>query len=222
MRSLVLTLAASWVVGSPLAAQQDRATFAVLPFQNEQSFGLEPEDYAALELGLAQLLASELARSPGGQVADRRRTEEAVGKRTVPPVRLDAAAAQRIGGLVGARYVVLGNFVDAYGRIRVNARLVEASSGQFLKSVSNDDPKLQTRDQLHRAVQAVAQKILAELGLPAPAASPAVPTTAVLAFSRGLSAEEAGDNAAAAKQFQAALDAAPGFGDAKEAAARVR
>jgi TolB-like protein len=222
MRSLVLTLAASWVVGSPLAAQQDRATFAVLPFQNEQSFGLEPEDYAALELGLAQLLASELARSPGGQVADRRRTEEAVGKRTVPPVRLDAAAAQRIGGLVGARYVVLGNFVDAYGRIRVNARLVEASSGQFLKSVSNDDPKLQTRDQLHRAVQAVAQKILAELGLPAPAASPAVPTTAVLAFSRGLSAEEAGDKAAAAKQFQAALDAAPGFGDAKEAAARVR
>jgi len=222
MRSLVLILAASWVVGSPLAAQQDRATFAVLPFQNEQSFGLEPADYTALELGLAQLLASELARSSGGQVADRRRTEEAVGKRTVPPVRLDAAAAQRIGGLVGARYVVLGNFVDAYGRIRVNARLVDASSGQFLKSVSNDDPKLQTRDQLHRAVQAVAQKILAELGLPAPAASPAVPTTAVLAFSRGLSAEEAGDKATAAKQFQAALDAAPGFGDAKEAAARMR
>ena len=222
MRSLVLTLAASWLVGSPLAAQQDRATFAVLPFQNEQSFGLEPADYTALELGLAQLLASELARSSGGQVADRRRTEEAVGKRTVPPVRLDAAAAQRIGGLVGARYVVLGNFVDAYGRIRVNARLVDASSGQFLKSVSNDDPKLQTRDQLHRAVQAVAQKILAELGLPAPAASPAVPTIAVLAFSRGLSAEEAGDKATAAKQFQAALDAAPGFGDAKEAAARMR
>jgi len=222
MRSLVLTLAASWVVGSPLAAQQDRATFAVLPFQNEQSFGLEPADYTALELGLAQLLASELARSSGGQVADRRRTEEAVGKRTVPPVRLDAAAAQRIGGLVGARYVVLGNFVDAYGRIRVNARLVDASSGQFLKSVSNDDPKLQTRDQLHHAVQAVAQKILAELGLPAPAATPAVPTAAVLAFSRGLSAEEAGDKATAAKQFQAALDAAPGFGDAKEAAARMR
>jgi TolB-like protein len=222
MRSLVLTLAASWVVGSSLAAQQDRATFAVLPFQNEQSFGLEPEEYAALELGLAQLLASELARSPGGQVADRRRTEEAVGKRTVPPVRLDAAAAQRIGGLVGARYVVLGNFVDAYGRIRVNARLVDASSGQFLKTVSNDDPKLQTRDQLHRAVQAVAQKILAELGLPAPAATPAVSTAAVLAFSRGLSAEEAGDKAAAAKHFQAALDAAPGFGEAREAAARVR
>jgi len=222
MRSLALALVAAWVASSSLAAQQDRATFAVLPFQNEQSFGLEPEAYAALELGLAQLLASELARSPGGAVVDRGRTEEAVGKRTVPPVRLDAAAAQRIGGLVGARYVVLGNFVDAYGRIRVNARLVDASSGQFLKSVSNDDPKLQTRDQLHRAVQAVAQKILAELGLPAPAASPVLPTPAVLAFSRGLAAEEAGDKAAAAKHFQAALDAAPGFGEAREAAARVR
>lgn len=222
MRSLALMLAAVWLVSSSLAAQQDRATFAVLPFQNEQSFGLEPEAYAALELGLAQLLASELARSPGGAVADRGRTEAAVGKRTVPPVRLDAAAAQRIGGLVGARYVVLGNFVDAYGRIRVNARLVDASSGQFVKAVSNDDPKLQTRDQLHRAVQAVAQKILAELGLPAPAASPALPTPAVLDFSRGLAAEEAGDRAAAAKHFQAALDAVPGFVAAKEAAARVR
>jgi hypothetical protein len=155
-------------------------------------------------------------------MADRGRTEAAVGKRTVPPVRLDAAAAQRIGGLVGARYVVLGNFIDAYGRIRVNARLVDASSGQFLKAVSNDDPKLQTRDQLHRAVQAVAQKILAELGLPAPAASPALPTPAVLDFSRGLAAEEAGDRTAAAQHFQAALDAVPGFVAAKEAAARVR
>lgn len=222
MRSLAPTVAACVVAFAPLAAQQDRATFAVLPFQNEQSFGLEPEAYAALELGLAQLLASELARSPGGQLADRGKTGEALGKRTVPPVRLDAAAAQRIGALVGARYVVLGNFVDAYGKIRVNARIVDAASGQFLKSVSNDDPKLQTRDQLHRAVQAVAQKILAELGLPAPAASPALPTPAVLAYSRGLAAEEGGDKAAAAKQFQAALEAAPGFTDAKEAAARVR
>lgn len=222
MRSFALALAACSLAVAPLAAQQERATFAVLPFQNEQSFGLEPETYRALESGIAQLLASELARSPGGQVADRGRTSEAVGKRTVPPTRLDAASAQRIGGLVGARYVVLGNFVDAYGKTRVNARVVDASSGQFLKAVSNDDPRLQTRDKLHAAVQDLAGKILAELGLPAPAASPPLPTSAVIAFSRGLAAEEAGDRAAAAKEFQAALDAAPSFADAKEAASRVR
>ena len=85
MRALVVTLCAAWVASPPLAAQQDRAPFAVLPFQNEQSFGLEPEAYAALELSLAQLLASELARSPGGQVADRGRTEAAVGKRSEAP-----------------------------------------------------------------------------------------------------------------------------------------
>ena len=222
MRSLVLALVAGSLAFVPLAAQQERATFAVLPFQNEQSFGLEPEIYRALESGLAQLLASELSRSPGGRVADRSKTVEAVGKRTVPPTRLDAASAQRIGGLVGARYVVLGNFVDAYGKLRVNARVVDASSGQFLKSVSNEDPKLQSRDQLHRALQTIAGKLLTELGLPAPAESPAVPTSAVIAFSQGLAAEEAGDRTAAAKQFQAALDAAPGFGEATEALARVR
>ena len=176
----------------------------------------------ALESGLAQLLASELARSPAGQLADRGKTGEALGKRTVPPTRLDAASAQRIGALVGARYVVLGNFVDAYGKVRVNARIVDASSGRFLKAVSNDDPKLQSRDQLHRAVQSLARQILAELSLAAPTESPALSTPAVIAFSQGLAAEEAGDRAAAAKHFQAALDAAPGFADAKEAAARVR
>ena len=222
MRSLTLSLVACSIAVAPLAAQQDRATFAVLPFQNEQSFGLTPEIYVALESGLAQLLASELARSPGGQLADRSKTGEALGKRTVPPTRLDAASAQRIGGLVGARYVVLGNFVDAYGKTRVNARIVDASSGQFLKAVSNDDPKLQSRDQLHRAVQSIARKILAELGLPAPPESAAMPTPAVIAFSQGLAAEEAGDRAAAAKHYQAALEAAPGFADAKEAAGRVR
>jgi TolB-like protein len=222
MRAFALTLAACSVAFAPLAAQQDAATFAVLPFQNEQSFGLEPATYVALETGLAQLLASELARSPGGQVADRGKTVEAVGPRTVPPTRLDAASAQRIGRLIGARYVVLGNFVDAYGKLRVNARVVDASSGQFLTSVSNDDPKLQSRDQLHRAVQSLAAKLLTGLGLPAPAASATVPTPAVIAFSQGLAAEAAGDMAAAAKQFQVALDAAPNFADAKEAAARVR
>jgi TolB-like protein len=222
MRSFTLALAACSLAAAPVAAQQERATFAVLPFQNEQSFGLEPETYRALEAGLAQLLASELARSPGGQVADRAKTGEAVGKRTVPPTRLDAASAQRIGGLVGARYVVLGNFVDAYGKTRVNARVVDASSGKFLAAVSNDDPNLQTRDKLHASVQAVAGKILAQLGLPAPAASPTLPTPAVLAFSRGLAAEEAGDRATAAKEFQAALAAAPDFADAREAAARTR
>ena len=222
MRSLTLSLVVCSIAMAPLVAQQDRATFAVLPFQNEQSFGLPPETYVALESGLAQLLASELARSPAGQLADRGKTGEALGKRTVPPTRLDAASAQRIGALVGARYVVLGNFVDAYGKVRVNARIVDASSGRFLKAVSNDDPKLQSRDQLHRAVQSLARQILTELSLAAPAESPAMPTPAVIAFSQGLAAEEAGDRAAAAKHFQAALDAAPGFADAKEAAARVR
>ena len=42
---------------------------------------------------------------------------------------------------------------DFYGKFRINARVVDAETGQILKVVSNDDPKLQDRAQLSAIVQ---------------------------------------------------------------------
>jgi TolB-like protein len=216
---LALSLVAALAAAVPLAAQE-RATFAVLPFRNEQSFGLEPEAYHALELGIAQLVASEIGRSPAGQLADRRGTAQAAGPRT-QATRHDAAAAQRIGGLVGARYVVTGNFVDAFGKLRLNARVVDVQTGRFLQAVTNAEPALHDRARLHESIKAVSRQLLEEIGLPAPAASPAVPFDAVLAFSRGLAAEERDDRGAAAASYRAALGAGE-FPEAREALQRVQ
>ena len=50
-----------------------------------------------------------------------------------------------------------GSFADFYGKFRINARVVDAESGEILKVVSNDDPKLQDRAQLAAIVQLVSE-----------------------------------------------------------------
>jgi TolB-like protein len=153
--TLALTLAASV---DPVAAQGARATVAVLPFENSGSYGQEKEIFEALELSIAAMLASELAKHPGVQVVE--------AHPPVPRARTDAATAAKIGQASEARYVVLGSFVDFYGRLRLNARIVDASSGTILTVASNDDPALQDRARLRQSVQAVRDKIVAAIGLP--------------------------------------------------------
>jgi len=104
---------------------------------------------------------------------------------------------------------------------------VDAQTGQILKVVSNDDPKLQDRAQLAAILQAVADRIVGAVGLapyPADVAAKrrAVPTEALTEFSRGLRFENQGDRAKAAEAYQRALTAAPDCDEARDGLQRVR
>ena len=222
LRSIPLALLLA--LGSVPALAQDTTTFAVLPLESQQSFGLDADAQEALGPGLAQLLASELARSPGGRAVPRGSTgkavaDEALGARE----RVDAATAAKIGKLVGAQYVVVGNFVNFYDKFRLNVRVVDATTGEFIRGLSNDDPRMQGKAHMYQSVESVAQQILKELGLPpAPASNVIVASDALIAWSLGLAAEDAGDRAAAATQYDRALGISPTFPAAQEALKRVR
>ena len=219
-----MPLALLALVLGPLTLHSQQTSFAVVPFESQQSFGLDQESLRALGGGIAQILASELSLSPGGSAAPRSTTAGAItsqelGKNT----RIDAATAARIGRMVGARYVIMGNFVDYYGKFRLNVRVVDAQSGTIIKGLSNEDPKMQDRDQIYLITQAIARRILQELKLPpAPVNQAVVPGAAVIAFSLGLQAEDAGDKAKAASLYERALQSAPDFPEAKEALRRVK
>ena len=214
---LALTLA-------PAALQSQQTSFAVVPFEAQQSFGLDQQSLGALGGGIAQILASELSLSPGGNAAPRSATAGAITSQQLSKTaRIDAATAAQIGKLVGARYVIMGNFVDYYGKFRLNVRVVDAQTGAIVKGFSNEDPKMQDRDQIYLITQSIAQKILQELKLPpAPGTTAAVPGAAVIAFSLGLKAEDAGNKAQAASLYERALQSAPDFPEAKDALARVK
>ncbi len=221
-RTLPILLLAATLPFAAAGAQGARASLAVLPFENGGSYGQDREAFDALELGLQALLISELARHPGLSVRER-------GRISAPPRpagegarAIDAATAASTGKALGVRFVVLGAFIDHYGRFRRDARVIDTESGRIVDVVSND-PALRDRRELYAMLQSLATRIAAALDVPAaPGAARAVPTDAVNAYSRGLLHLKRGARAPAATAFEQALQAAPELTEAREGLRQAR
>ena len=224
MRPMSLALGAALVLAAPVAAQQ-RAVFAVLPFENSGSYGQDKEVFEALELGLPAMLARALEHQPGAGVAERARVTQALtGLGLGVGQRVDAAGASQVAKAAGARYTVTGSFSDFYGKFRINARVVDGQTGEILKVVSNDDARLQDRAQLAAIIQTVGDKIAAAAGLrrDGAAAPPSIPTEAISDFSRGLLHESRGNREKALEFYQRAATADPAFEEARDGVQRMR
>jgi TolB-like protein len=221
------TLALVALAAAPAAAQTKAVVIAVLPFEDRGSYGQDKEVFRALALGIPATLVSELNGHPELRIVDRNQVARALqGENLGPNARVDAATAAKIGKQVGARYAVTGNFADFYGKFRLDARIVDTESGQIVKVVSNDDPKLQDRADLYRIIQMVAHRVLAEATKnPARGGNADVeniPTEALSQYSLGLLYENQGDKAKAGEHYQRAVSAYPSYREAKDGMERVR
>ena len=219
----IAALMTAAVITAPLDAQQ---VVAVLPFENTGSYGQDKENFDALEVGLPAMLGASLAGHPGIRVVERAALRAAMEQGQVSTTRrIDAASATQLAKAAGARYVVTGSFADFYGKFRINARVVDGQSGEIVKVVSNEDPKLQDRAQLSAILQLVSDRIVQAIGLPPGPAADArrqVPTDALTDYSRGLLFEARGDRAKAAEAFQRALTAYPDYPEAREGLQRTK
>src|SRR6266403_1896039 len=129
----LLSLALLGSVGRDLGAQgrgQDtRPGIAVMPFDNGGSYGQDKENFDALQKGIAGMLISELAQNPAARVVEREDIQRLLDEQNLGSSgRVDPQTAAKVGKLVGARYVVLGTFLDFYGDFRVDARLVNVET----------------------------------------------------------------------------------------------
>jgi TolB-like protein len=226
MRTVVWSISAAMLAASPLLAQGGPSRFAVLPFENTGSYGQDREAFEGLELALPALLASALDRHPAADAVARAPLLQAMREQNLGPAqRVDAAAAAQVGRAANARFTVTGSFADFYGKLRVNARLVDVKTGEILKVVSNQEPKLQDRAQLAATIQAVAERLVSAAGLeayPPGGAGPFIPTDAITAFGRGLLYEGRDNRAKATEFYRSALSAFPGFQEAAAGLERVR
>lgn len=229
MRRVRWVAAVAALAATPaLSAQTPAAAIAVLPFENSGSYGQDKETFEALEVGIPAILSSTLAAHDGMRAATRAEVRRAMEQKQLGGARrIDAASASEIAKAVGARYVVTGSFADFYGKFRINARVVDARTGQILEVVSNDDQELQDRAQLGAILQLVAGRIVAAVGLPPfppelAARRRSVPSGALTDYSRGLLFEERGDRAGAAQAYERALGAYPEYPEARDGLQRVR
>jgi TolB-like protein len=211
-----------------LQAQAGPVVIAILPFEDRGSFGQDKEVSRALELGIPATIAGELSRRPELRLAHPSRVTSALNAhKIVPGARIDAVTVARVGKDAGARYAITGNFADFYGKFRLDVRIVDAESGQILKVVSNNDPKLQDRADLYRIVRRVGHQVLQQASpshrdSPLEAESRVIPTDALTHYSLGLLYERRDEKAKAAQHYSQALSAYPDYPEAREGARRVR
>lgn len=225
----VLALVAGGAGQAALGAQQRQDTrpgIAVLPFNNGGSYGQGKEDFEALERGIAGLMISELGANPAARVVEREQIQRLLDEQNLGAEnRVDPRTAARIGKLVGARYVVLGTFIDFYGDFRVDVRLVNTETSEIVKTESE---RMQ-RDHLFDIIRSVATRLMRDANLPAlhrPASeqrqSRQVPTEALTYYSRALLYQDRGQKERAVEMYRRALDVFGEFAEAREGLQRLQ
>lgn len=203
-----------------------RPGIAVMPFDNGGSYGQDKENFDALQKGIAGMLISELGQNPAARVVERENIQHLLDEQNLATAgRVDPQSAAKIGKLVGARYVVLGSFIDFYGDFRVDARLVNVETGEIVRVESD---RMQ-RDHLYDIIKTVAAKLLKDANLP-PISKQAsdermgrqVPTEALTYYSRALLYQDRGERDKAVDMYQRAIAVFPDYTEAAEGLKRLK
>lgn len=206
-------------------AQDSRSGMAVLPFANGGSYGLEAEDYDALEVGMQQMLTTEFAMNDQLRVVDRSRIKDLLAEQDLGASgRVDANTAAKIGRIVGAKYMVMGGFIDTYGTMRLDIQIVNVETTEIVKA----DRFTFKREDMMKGVIDAAAKITKDLSLPAlpkqvqamreeQAQKLSKSPQAVSYYTKGLLYADRGDKARAAELFSKALKEFPEYTEAQQA-----
>ena len=214
------------ILGAQQRNQDTRPGIAVLPFNNGGSYGQGKEDFDALERGIAGMMISELTQNPAARVVERQDIQRLVDEQNLGAQgRVDPQTASKIGKLVGARYMVMGTFVDFYGDFRVDVRLINTETGEVVKTESE---RMQ-RDHMFDIIRNIAARLMKDANLPALQRQASeqrmgrqIPTEALTYYSRALLYSDHGQKDKAVEMFNRAITIFPDYAEAKEGLQQVQ
>lgn len=200
---------------------QDRPGVAVLPFTNGGSFGAKKEDLAPLEVGIQQMLLTELQQNAALRIVERSTLKEMLAEQDLGASgRVDPQTAARIGKLVGARYVISGVFMDLNGNFRMDGRIINTETGEIVRAV---DVRAK-RDQIYDLLVQLAGKITAGVNLPPLPANVQnarkardIPEEAARLYSIALTLQDDGETQEAIKLYRQISQKFPQMTEAREA-----
>ncbi|MBE0594530.1 MAG: hypothetical protein IH616_19250 [Gemmatimonadales bacterium] len=162
-RRSALAMLAMLLVPGLAFAQDTRPGVAILPFGNGGSYGQDKEDFEALTGGLQQLLLVELALNSGMRLVERDRLNTLLAEQNLAvDGRVDEGTAAQVGKLVGAKYVVIGSFIDWYGDMTLNARIVNSETSELVRATRTRGDREKTLS----LVVELADAITKDLSLP--------------------------------------------------------
>ena len=206
--------------------QDTRPGIAVMPFDNSGSYGQDKENFDALQKGIAGMLISELAANPAARVVERTEILKLLEEQNLGATsRLDPQTAAQVGKRAGARYVITGAFIDFHGDFRLDARIVNAETGEIMKVESD----LMQREHLFDIIRNMATRLMKDTNLPPlpkqasdQRMSRQIPTEALTFYSKALLYQDRGQKDKAIEMYQRALAVFPGYAEAQQGLQRVK
>jgi TolB-like protein len=198
-----------------------RPGLAVFPFYNGGSIGRQREDLDALQIGLQQMLLTELSQSPSLRIVERSALRELIEEQNLATTgRVDAGTAAQIGRLIGARYVITGVFMDISGDFRMDGRIVDVETGEVLRAREVRG----RRDRIYDLLFQLSSRIMEDVNLPPLAANlqaerrqRPIPDEAVVLYSRALMLQDHGQTERAIELYRQITQQFPQMTEAREA-----
>ena len=214
------------LLGAQQRGQDTRPGIAVLPFTNGGSYGQAKEDFDALERGIAGMMISELQRNPAARVVERDQITQLLSEQNLGAQgRVDSATIARVGKVTGARYMVMGTFIDFYGDFRTDVRLVNSETTEIVKTESDRAQ----RDHLFDLIRNVSERLMKDANLPQlerrandQRSERKIPTEALTYYSRALLYQDRGQKEKAADMFMHAIQIFPEYAEAQQGLQRVK
>lgn len=143
--------------------QERKPGVAVFPFVYGGSYGEDAEDMEAFQGGLQHFLLTQLDKNEELRIVERSTLDKILREQDLAQSgRVDPRTAAKIGELVGARYMITGAFADMYGEFRMDARIIDAETGEIIETASVSD----SRDKLYDLIVRLASKITDKADLP--------------------------------------------------------
>lgn len=197
-------------------------TVAVLPL----SFSGRDTTLRPLGRGLAELLSTDLARSPRLVVVEREHVQALLDEiKLQQSGATDRSTGVRAGRMLQAGRLIAGGITQTGNDIRVDAPIVNVGNAAVVATPS----ETRTLNQIFTLEQNLAFAIFDSLGIRLTTAErdqidqrPTKSLAAFLAYSRGLTFEDEGRFDDAARQYDQALRLDPGFAAARQRGQQAR
>src|ERR1043166_6404259 len=201
-----------------------RTTVAVLPF----TFTGSDSTLKPLERGFAELLTTDMSRVKALTVVDRSRLQAILDEiKLQQSGAVDSTTTVRAGKLIQAGTLVQGTIVQNANKLRADAALVSVATSQVGQAPASDE---QVMDRLFDIEKTIAIKLAQDLaGNQLTVAErneiekrPTKSLQAVLAYSRGLEAEDQGRFDDASREYNNAARIDPSFGIAAQKSVQAK
>lgn len=219
LTSLLLALAAALL--PPPAGAAEPPTVAVAYFDDNSGDAA----FAPLRKGLADMLITDLSAIGSIRIVERERLNAVLGELELGEGRfIDPATAQKLGKGLAAQYILTGAYTVSGEALRLDARVVEVSTGKVAAAEKVEGPKTAFFALEKELVDVLVGALDLKLGFAEKTQLRRNPTEsfdAWLAYSAGLDATDRGDPAEAQRRFRAALQADPGYAQAQSALERL-